>query len=135
MKKLLSIFSILMSLSSSIYASDAVLYVLSAPALPSAAIGTTLDSVGCEGGTRGDINACDYIATTGGALVYVSSTIGLIVLLKKDNVQAMIDKSEMEGQTTPELSSLLKQVQSELKDKTGQELDETEVLALLEAQI
>ena len=122
--------ALILSLSTSVFAGEVVLEVLSKPAK---AAFTSLEAT-CSG--RHDDEYCadfgmvSLSITTYGAL----TTLALVLLLKKDDVRSLIERAEMNGEISSELKSLVDQMKDEFETKTGVEISEAEVLAQLQAQ-
>jgi hypothetical protein len=68
--------------------------------------------------------------TTYGATV----TVGLVLLLKKDDVRSLLEHAEMEGEVSAVLKSVVEQMQSEFKNKSGFDISEEEALSQLQDQ-
>jgi len=86
---------------------------------------------------RQDVDYCsaksrvNLSATTYGVI----TTLGLVLLLKKDDVGSLIEQSQTNGEVASELKSLVEQMKDEFKIKTGIKITSNEVLAQLQAQM
>jgi uncharacterized protein HemX len=70
-----------------------------------------------------------------GSTVYTAATVTVVLLLKQDQINDLLERAETENEMSSELKSIVEQIQADFKAKSGAEISDEEVLSQLQAQI
>jgi hypothetical protein len=134
MKKTLLSLSLLALVATSAMAND----VQSNSSVPITSFAPTA-SVACwfpgRGGTVEECTVIHLIAISEMSLTSAGITTTVVLLLKRDNVVAMVEKYEATGELPADLASLIEGMKAQVKADSNLDLSQEEILRQIESQI